>query len=79
MTFLFSKTERFILNLLKECKTNSLHTALETSGYSPWPQLDSILEYTDLVLFDIKAMDSATHKILTGVPNELILENAVKV
>ena len=35
-----------------------------------------MLEHTDLVLYDIKHMDPAKHKELTGVDNRLILENA---
>ena len=37
-----------------------------------------ILEHLDLVHFDIKHMNSVTHKELTDVPNELILDNARK-
>ena len=38
--------------------------------------LQRILEHTNLVLYDIKHMDPARHKELTGVDNRLILENA---
>jgi pyruvate formate lyase activating enzyme len=54
-------------------------TALETCGYCDWLQLERILDYTDLVLFDIKLMDSGRHRRLTGVGNEVILQNARRV
>ena len=37
--------------------------------------MDKAFRYLDLGLLDIKYMDSAAHKALTGVPNELILSN----
>ncbi|MDD5093423.1 MAG: glycyl-radical enzyme activating protein [Dehalococcoidia bacterium] len=69
----------FLLNLLRECHNRGYHTALETCGYLKWTVLEPILAYVDLVLFDLKHTDSETHKKLTGVSNELILENARKI
>jgi len=65
----------FLTELLKRCKTLELHTAVDTSGYSPWKSLDSIRSYTDLFLFDLKLIDDARHRQFTGVPNGLILYN----
>jgi len=65
----------FALNLLKECKERSLSTALDTCGYASWEVLDRVLEYTDLVLFDIKHLDAEIHRKGTGLGNQLILEN----
>jgi pyruvate formate lyase activating enzyme len=65
----------FVYGLLRECKARNLHTALDTCGYVKWPVMQRVLEYTDLVLYDIKHLDSAEHKKLTGVNNELILSN----
>ncbi len=39
--------------------------------YSKWKEL---MEYTDLLLLDIKHIDNEQHKILTGQPNTNILE-----
>jgi len=69
----------FALNLLKECKVRNLHTTLDTSGYASWDVMDRVIEYVDLVLYDIKQMDSTKHKVLTGVTNDLILDNAERV
>lgn len=65
----------FTRNLLKACKEKGFHTVLETSGYAEWDILKKILEFVDLVLYDIKYFDSKNHLKLTGVPNEKILQN----
>ena len=67
---------RFAKALLQECKSKGLHTCLDTSGYAKWEYYKDIIQYMDLVLYDIKHMDTEQSRVLTGVPNELILENA---
>jgi pyruvate formate lyase activating enzyme len=69
---------KFAMKLLKECKREGLHTALDTSGYAPWKEMEALLRFVDLVLFDLKHLDSNEHKRTTGVGNELILENLEK-
>jgi pyruvate formate lyase activating enzyme len=66
----------FARALLQACYDRNIHTALETSGYASWKHWAALLEYLDLVLYDLKHMDSQIHRRLTGVPNEPILENA---
>jgi len=68
----------FVAALLKKCKEIYVHTAMETCGYVKWEQLEKILEHIDLLYFDIKHMDSRIHEEITGLSNELILENARK-
>ncbi len=65
----------FALNLLKACKEKGLSTAVDTSGYASWEVIDKVLYYTDLVLYDIKHLDSEIHHSGTGVRNDLILDN----
>ena len=65
----------FARELLRELHQQDLHTALETCGYCDWAQLSVLAEHLDLVLYDLKHMDSDTHLRLTGVPNRLILSN----
>lgn len=67
---------QFICEVLKECKNRGIHTALDTCGYGRWDILSEVSKYSDLILFDIKHMNSAKHQWGTGVSNELILENA---
>ncbi len=66
----------FTLQLLKRCKENGLHTAVDTTGHVQWAVIESVLPYADVFLYDLKCMDSALHKQVIGVPNELILKNA---
>ena len=66
----------FTLNLLKRLKDSGIHICLDTTGFAPGEKFLEILPYVDLFLYDIKHMDSKRHKALTGVPNELILDNA---
>lgn len=66
----------FVGKLLKECKEKGIHTAVETCGYASWEGLKRLLRFTDLLLFDIKHMDTDTHREKTGVGNEKILINA---
>jgi len=60
----------FILELFKLCKENGIHTALDTSGYIFNDQAKKVLEYTDLVLLDIKHIDKDMYKKLTSVDLE---------
>jgi pyruvate formate lyase activating enzyme len=66
----------FALEILKECKVNGLHTAIETCGECSWTALESFLPFTDLVMMDIKQMSPEGHRSATGLPNDRILANA---
>lgn len=68
----------FTTAFLARCKERGLHTALDTCGYAPWPALEAAARHADLVLYDLKHVESAAHRTLTGVPNELILDNLAR-
>ena len=61
--------------LLSQCKKRGFHTALETSGLAEWEALVGLIDYLDLVFYDIKHFDPERHKEFTGIDNRLILEN----
>lgn len=67
----------FVTELFKEAKSKKIHTALDTSGILFNPdnieKIDKLLKYTDLVLLDIKHIDDAEHKKLTGASNKNVL------
>ncbi|MEZ0576757.1 glycyl-radical enzyme activating protein [Halodesulfovibrio aestuarii] len=65
----------FLIECLHEAHRRGLHTAIETCAMTTPEVFRNVLEHTDLVLTDIKHMDSRQHKLLTGAPNEQILEN----
>lgn len=62
-------------NLLMACKQVGINTAIETCGYAKKENLVKIAEFVDLFLFDIKNINPEKHFELTGVRNEIILEN----
>ena len=67
----------FLRGLLTELHDGlGYHTCLDTTAFAPWETLESVLPVTDLILLDIKHMDSAEHHRMTGVDNGLILGNA---
>lgn len=69
----------FTTSLLKLYKKAGIHTALDTCGYAKWEMMKQILQYVDLVLYDLKHMDPAAHQLYTGVSNDLILGNAGRI
>ena len=66
----------FTAALLEETRRETIHTAVETCGFTPWDQFKKLLKHLDLLLFDLKHMDSEKHKDATGTGNEVILRNA---
>ena len=69
----------FARNLLAACKGQGLHTCIETCGLATWTTMRGLLDYTDLVLFDLKSLDPAKHRRATGKDNRVILENARRI
>ena len=70
----------FLCELFKAAKEEGIHTCIDTSGitYSPTnsayvEKLRELLKYTDLVMLDIKHIDSEMHSKLTGKDNKNIL------
>lgn len=62
-------------NLFEVCHQRGINTAIETCGYTRQGALKKVAEHTDLFLFDVKHMDPKRHREVTGVGNEIILEN----
>ncbi len=73
----------FLTELFKKAKEKNIHTCIDTSGVTfnkddggYLSKLDELLEFTDLIMLDIKHIDSDKHKELTGKDNKNILEFA---
>lgn len=72
----------FLIELFKDCKKHGIHTTIDSSGgpFNRRPnfmeKLDELLQYTDLILLDLKHIDSEKHKFITGMTNEHILDFA---
>lgn len=56
----------FLLQTLKLCKENGIHTAIDTSGVGT--KYEEILKYTDLVIWDVKAYEDSLYQKITGLP-----------
>ena len=70
----------FLTELLEKAKKRGIHTCIDTSGVTYGfakdeylQKLDRLMEYTDLVMLDIKHIDSTEHKELTAHGNEGII------
>ncbi len=66
---------KFTLELLKVCKENGIHTAIETSGFASESVLRSVIKYCDFILYDIKETNEELHMRYTGVSLNPILNN----
>lgn len=72
----------FVTAFLKTAKEHGVHTAIDTAG-QPFSEnelflakFDKLLQYTDLVILDLKEIDNEKHKALTGHGNKNILQMA---
>ena len=65
----------FCAALLARLKAEGLATAVDTCGYVSQDAFDKVIPYTDLFLYDIKAIDEDVHLRCTGHSNKCILEN----
>lgn len=64
----------FVARLFEAARAEGIHTALDTSGLSRiTPDVERLLDRTDLVLLDLKHIDPERHRELTGRSNELVL------
>ncbi|MCD7740489.1 MAG: pyruvate formate lyase-activating protein, partial [Candidatus Gastranaerophilales bacterium] len=70
----------FVIELFKKSKQEKIHTALDTSGIlfnnRKTEKFDELLNYTDLVLLDLKHIDDEEHKKLTTFSNKNVLDFA---
>jgi pyruvate formate lyase activating enzyme len=64
----------FILEVCKLLKPEGIPVAVDTSGYVWNDTVKEVLEYTDLVLLDIKNYDPVVYETVTGVPLEPTLK-----
>jgi pyruvate formate lyase activating enzyme len=70
---------KFLKAVIEGCQKLGIHVAIETCGFFNWESVKDTVRLADFILFDIKHMDSKTHKAMTGAANKRILENAKKI
>ncbi len=68
----------FVDAVALRCQAKGIHTAIETCGFADWSVLERATRHIDLVLYDVKHMESDVHRALCGQGNELILANLAK-
>lgn len=66
---------KFLAALVRKAKEKSLHVTIDTSGMTLWENIENVLDYVDLYLYDLKMIDSEKHKKYIGSNNKIILEN----
>jgi pyruvate formate lyase activating enzyme len=68
----------FAIALLKEARLRSIKSAIETCGNVKKEDLLEACRYCNMIMFDLKSMDSRKHKAFTGFGNERILHNFIE-
>ncbi|MDO5408827.1 MAG: glycyl-radical enzyme activating protein [Lachnospiraceae bacterium] len=68
----------FAAEVLKECKSDGLHTMAEMNMFGSYDAVEKLLSYLNEVYIDLKHMDPMKHKEWTGVDNTKILDNIKK-
>lgn len=66
---------RFAERLLRALRAEGIHTAIETCGQVDYGEIERLLPYLNLVMYDVKHMDPAQHEWHTGATNVTILAN----
>jgi len=70
---------KFVAQLFERLQAEGIHTALDTCGACSPQAFEAILPHTNLVLYDLKLMDTVQHQQVTGLRNEVILENLKRI
>ena len=69
----------FAEEILRKCKEKCINTAIETCAFGDWQDLKKMLEYSDLILCDLKIIDNTMSKKFTGITSDRILKNIRKI
>ncbi|RMH01121.1 MAG: glycyl-radical enzyme activating protein [Planctomycetota bacterium] len=65
----------FLLALLRACRAEEVHTAVDTSGFAPAEVVAAVAPLADLFLYDLKLVDDARHRAATGAGSGPVLAN----
>lgn len=68
----------FLLELLKACRQENIHTLVESAFCVPENIVEMIFPYVDAFYVDIKHMDNEIHRQYTGQGNKQILANIAR-
>jgi pyruvate formate lyase activating enzyme len=65
----------FSIEILKACKENNIHTAIESCLFCEKDTIDRISDFVDLFIIDMKIYDKSKHLHYTGKYNDIIKDN----
>lgn len=65
----------FLLELFKRCREAGINTAIETNLSAEWEIVEQLLPYVDAWMCDLKTVDYALHKKMTGLGNRRTTAN----
>ena len=65
----------FITELAKKCKSENINVCIESALHCSKDKLEKVMAHADLVITDLKHMDTKVHQSFAGRGNEQILEN----
>lgn len=68
----------FAREILKASRNECISTAIETTFFSPWETVHSILPYVNTAFVDFKLIDEEEHKKYCGGGNQLIHQNLLR-
>ncbi|XHR28394.1 MAG: glycyl-radical enzyme activating protein [Chthoniobacteraceae bacterium] len=66
---------QFTRAILEKCRREGILTAIETSLCYPWSQIEPLIDFFDLMMFDIKIVDPEKHRRYTGGSNRELWRN----
>lgn len=65
----------YLLELFKEVKKLDLTCLIDSNGCLPFKDMEELIDISDGVMLDLKAIDDSFHQYLTGSSNKIVLEN----
>jgi pyruvate formate lyase activating enzyme len=68
----------FLEGVAALCKYNDITVVMDTSGFASFDAIERIYEWTDIFNYDLKVIDDTLHKKFTGVSNQQIISNLLK-
>jgi len=71
-----AQDEKYVRAVLERLWRRGICVDVDTCGHAPYEHFQAAMPYTDVFLYDIKAVEPALHERFTGVSNRLILDNA---
>lgn len=69
----------YLKRISEECKKNKINVVVESCGFGNFESFKEALPFIDHMFMDIKIIDSARHKEVTGVDNDEILSNIKRI